>query len=133
MAEVVVPLRAKAGYIEVKRRDKGGRIRRAKQHMVVSEGMYSAKEMEGVMRQVAKEVGASEDQIRIDVYKKGRAPVEANPRHRGRATQFEKRRGVVQTEQPIRVRTVFTGCPSTPEEWAEHVAEFERRQAQYKE
>ena len=118
----VIPVRAKAGYIEVKRRDKGGRIRTAKQHMVASEGMHTAKEMEHVMREVAKEVGADESQIRIDTYKQGQAPIEANPRHRGFATRYERKTGVV--NPPKYEKHLFTGAPQSPEEWEAHVAAF---------
>ena len=77
-------VRAKSGYIEGKRRDKAGRIHTTKTHQVASMGMHSAKEMERVMREVAADVGASEDQIRVETYQHGESPLEANPRHRGR-------------------------------------------------
>ena len=76
-------VRAKSGYIMGKRVDKGGRIHATKTHQVASAGMHSAKEMEKVMREVAADVGASEDQIRIETYQHGESPLEANPRHRG--------------------------------------------------
>ena len=76
-------VRAKSGYILGKRRDKGGRIHDTKTHQVASMGMHSAKEMEKVMREVAIDVGASEDQIRIETYQHGESPLEVNPRHRG--------------------------------------------------
>ena len=53
----------------------------ARDHIVASQGMHSAKEMEAIMRQVADEVGADESQIRIDTFAKGKSPFEVNPRH----------------------------------------------------
>lgn len=76
-------VRAKAGWIETKRRAKGGRIVPARDHVVTSQGMHSAKEMEKEMIAIARDVGASEDQIRISTFEHGKAPIEANPRHRG--------------------------------------------------
>lgn len=77
-------VRAKSGYIAVERKDKGGNVHQEhRAHQVASMGMFSAKEMEKVMQQVAKEVGASEDQIRIETYEHGESPLEVNPRHRG--------------------------------------------------
>ena len=119
----VIPLRAKVGYIEVERYDKAGRVRKAKDHIVPSEGMHSAKEMEHLMREVARDVGADESQIRVDVYKQGRAPLEVNPRHRGMATKLERHTGTV-GPQPSHERRHWGGMPSTPEEWAAHVAAF---------
>jgi hypothetical protein len=83
MPEISPGVRAKNGYIEVKRRDKGGRVVKARDHVITSQGMFSGKEMETEMRRVAEDVGASEDQIRIETYQLGDAPIEANPRHRG--------------------------------------------------
>ena len=83
MTEIVKEVRAKSGYIEGLRMDKAGRINKTKTHQVASNGMHSAKEMESLMREVAADVGASEDKIRIETYKHGESPLEANPRHRG--------------------------------------------------
>lgn len=83
MTEIIHPVRAAYGYIETKRVDKGGRVHAAKDQLTASHGVFSAKEMEQVMREVAKDVGASEDQIRVVPYQKGQAPIESNPRHRG--------------------------------------------------
>lgn len=83
MAEISTGVRAKNGYIEVEKTDKAGRKYKGREHMVASSGMYSGKEMEKVMREVAADVGASEDQIRIETYQSGEAPIEVNPRHRG--------------------------------------------------
>jgi hypothetical protein len=81
--EIVKEARAKNGYLMTKRRRKDGSVVAAKDHMVASQGMFSAKEMEREMRHVADDVGASYDQIRIETYQHGEAPIEANPRHRG--------------------------------------------------
>lgn len=83
--EIIKETRAKKGYIEVQRQSKYGQNKptNVKQHIVVSEGMLSSKEMERVMRDVAADAGVSEDQIRIETYQHGEAPIEANPRHRG--------------------------------------------------
>lgn len=91
--EIIKPTRAKSGYIEVERKDKYGnrRPQKVRQHIVVGGGMFSGKEMEHQMREVAQELGVSEDQIRVDTYKNGEAPIETNPRHRGFNQRFEKR------------------------------------------
>lgn len=89
--ELVKETRAKVGYIESERKRKDGSIVRTRQHVVPSEGMHSTKEMEKVMRDVAKDVGASESQIHIESYAHGDAPIEANPRHRGRQPSLERR------------------------------------------
>lgn len=83
MPEISPGVRAKSGYIEVKRKRKDGKVVKTRQHQVASQGMFSAKEMEKVMQDVAKDAGVSEDQIRIETYQHGKAPIEANPRHRG--------------------------------------------------
>lgn len=83
MTEISMGVRAKVGYIETRRKDKTGRVVKARDHVVSSQGMFSAKEIEKEMQQVAKEVGASEDQIRIETYRHGDSPLEVNPRHRG--------------------------------------------------
>ena len=75
-------VRAKAGWIETTRTDKAGRTVKARDHVVVSAGTMTGKEMEKAMRDVAREVGANESQIRLSTYAKGESPVDANPRHR---------------------------------------------------
>ena len=83
MPEIVAnPVRAQSGWIETTRKDKAGRTVKARDHVVVSNGMYSANEMEKAMRDVAHEVGADESAIRIKTYSKGESPLEVNPRHR---------------------------------------------------
>lgn len=93
MPEISPGVRARSGYIETKRVDKGGRVHKAKTHQVVSQGMFSAKEMEKEMQRIAADVGASEDQIRIETYRNGEAPIESNPRHRGLGQQKMEFRG----------------------------------------
>ena len=86
MTELITEqVRAKAGYIATTRKDKAGRTVPAKDHMVVSAGMMTGKEMEKAMRDVARSVGADESQIRIETYAHGQSPIEANPRHRSGA------------------------------------------------
>lgn len=80
MVEVVKGTRAERGYIAIKRKNKYGKEVPAQDHAVVSNGMFSTKEMERVMQDVAQEVGASEDQIRIEAYPDGKAPIIGNPR-----------------------------------------------------
>lgn len=94
--ELVKETRAKVGYIEGQRVRKDGSIVRTKQQIVASEGMHSTKEMEQVMIQVAKDVGAPEDAIRIESYAHGAAPIEANPRHRGRQPSLTRRSDSIQ-------------------------------------
>lgn len=91
--EIIKPTRAKAGYIEVERKDKYGnrKPQKVKQHIVVGGGMFSGKEMERTMRDVAEDLGVSEDQIRVQTYKDGEAPMESNPRHRGMGQNYNKR------------------------------------------
>lgn len=91
MTELITsPVRAKAGYIEGTRVDKSGRVVKTRDHAVPSKGLYSGKEMEKVMRDVARDVGADESQIRIETYAKGEAPIEANPIHRGGPKRWER-------------------------------------------
>ena len=91
MTELIKPTRAKVGYIETRRLNKGGKVVKARDHVLTSQGMHSAKEMEKEMIKIAKDVGASEDQIRIETFKNGEAPIESNPRHRGLTQKMEFR------------------------------------------
>ena len=84
MPEVIHPTRAKSGWIETTREDKSGRKVKARDHMLASQGMLTTKEMEKEMMQVADDVGATYDQIRVEYYQNGDAPIDANPMHRGR-------------------------------------------------
>lgn len=70
--------RAKRGWIETPN---------GRDHMVASEGMFSTKEMEREMSNIAEEVGADKSQIRIEYYNHGDAPIGANPAHRGHAAK----------------------------------------------
>lgn len=130
--EIINPVRAKSGYIEVERHDKYGKRKpqKTRQHITLGAGMFSGKEMEKVMQETAKDLGVSEDAIHIETYKKGEAPIEANPRHRGLGHNWDKpvneATHVPRATKEIRVRTVFSGWePPTPEE----LEEFERRKA----
>lgn len=135
----IVPVRARRGYIETKRYRKDGAVVKAKQHVVGGMGgVYSAKEMEKEMQRVAAEVGASEDDIRIETYARGEAPVEVNPVHRGLAKRWDRpsRPTEVAPSKPFqRVRTQFTGwSPPTPEEleergWPEEAAKLRAKLA----
>lgn len=132
MAEIVVPVRAKEMYVETERVDKYGvrKPSKVRQHITLSDGMYSAKEMERMIPEVAQEYGVSEDRVKIEAYQKGEAPLEVNPRHRGIPPRMERPKTTheVKPREFQRVRRVFAGgLPQTPEEWAAHVAEFEAR------
>jgi hypothetical protein len=80
--EIIVPARAEAGYIMVEKTDKAGRRKLVKDEILPSYGAHSAKEMEREMRAAAQYNGYSEDQIRVQAYEHGEAPMTANPRHR---------------------------------------------------
>ena len=80
MTEIISGVRAKAGFIRTRRFDKAGKVVESLDHGVPSMGMFSAKEMEAVMREVPKEVGASEDSVVIETYEKDDAPMDYNPR-----------------------------------------------------
>lgn len=77
MAAKVSGLRAKRGYIVVRRRDKSGRVVQTRDHVVSGGGgVLSGKEMEREMMKVADQVGASHKDIRVEVYASGTAPIE---------------------------------------------------------
>lgn len=70
-------VRAKRGYIETKRFNKNGKPVKAQVHNVTGlGGAISGKEMERMMMDIADEHGASYDDIRIETYEHGDAPVE---------------------------------------------------------
>ena len=85
--EISTGVRAKAGYIRTKRYNKNGKVVAAKDHMMVSAGMHSAKEMEKLMLETAEATGADHTQIVVETYQNGEAPMTANPRHRGEYTR----------------------------------------------
>lgn len=127
-------VRAKSISIEVPREDKYGQRTPSKvrQHVIPSKGMFSAKEAEKVGAELAKELGVSEDTVKIETYKKGEAPLEVNPRHRGTGHHWDKRPSEateVKQKPFIKLRRVFGGCdlPKTEEEKAAYIAEFEER------
>lgn len=87
MAAAVSGLRAKRGYIKVRRFDKAGRVRVARSHVVAGAGgVFSAKEMEREMMKVADQVGASHSDIVVEAYPRGKAPIEVG---RDRPGQFK--------------------------------------------
>lgn len=89
--EISMGVRAKAGYVLVDRVGKDGKVHQAKDHVVVSDGMYSAKELEREMTRVAESEGLSADRVRIETYDKGETPPnEVNPRHRGLGQRYTR-------------------------------------------
>ena len=134
MTELIKPTRAKSVSIAVERVDAVGKRKnaRTRNHIVPLAGMMSGKEAEKMGRNMARDLGVSEDRVNVELYKNGDAPMEANPVHRGGRTRWE--RGPTSAPREItpkpfqRVRKVFSGnMPKTPAEWAQHVREFEER------
>ena len=131
-------VRAKSISIAVEREDKYGKRKPSKtrNHIVPSAGMFSADEAEKIGRDMAAELGVDESRVKIDTYRKGEAPLEVNPRHRGLGHHWDRRPSepteVVSRKPPL-VRRVFGGIfiPKTPEEVAAVEAEFEARKAAY--
>ena len=129
MTEIVKPTRAKSVSIAVDRVDKVGKRKNAKtrNHIVPLAGMTTTKEAYKIGRDMAKELGVDESRIRVETYADGKAPMEANPRHRGNAHRWEqpKEQREVAPKSFQRIRRVFSsGAPSTPEEWSAHIAAF---------
>jgi hypothetical protein len=132
----VNPVRAKKLYIEGARQDKYGNRKPAKVrlHEMPMAGTYSAKEAERLIPEMAERYGVSEDRVKLETYKRGEAPLETNPRHRGLGDRWSRPRGDTVREIPtgehsVRVRRVFQGgIPQTPEEWQAHSDEFYQRQ-----
>lgn len=88
MVEIATGARAKTGYIATKRYRKDGAVVAARDAVVPMNGMFSAKEAEKVMRDVAREHGADESQIRIETYGRAAdAPMTTDPR-RGSDTRL---------------------------------------------
>lgn len=110
--EVSMGVRAKGGYILVDRKGKDGRVHQAKDHVVFSDGMYSAKELERELVRVAESEGISPDRVRIETYDRGETPpYEVNPRHRGLGPRYSR---LPDTEREVkrpesRERTVWSG------------------------
>lgn len=134
MTEIVKPTRAKSVSIQVDRVDKVGKRKNAKtrNHIVPLAGMATTKEAYKIGRDMAKELGVDESRIRVETYADGKAPMEANPRHRGSAHRWERPSEQREVAPRVfqRIRRVFSGgMPQTPEEWAQHVADFEARKA----
>lgn len=134
MTEIIKPTRANRAWVEVERVDKGGRIHKTKNHVTVTAGSHSAKEMEKVViPEMAQEFGVSEDRIKFDTYNHDEAPMEVNPRHRGTATRWERPKEAteVKTSEFQKVRTHFNGVelPQTPEELEAYLEEWRERQS----
>ena len=131
--DILQPIRAKSVSIATERVDKYGKRRNSKtrNHIVPLHGMATAKEAEKIGRDMANELGVSDDRVIVETYKKGEAPIEANPRHRGWSTRVEQPRKQREIVAPVfqRVRNVFSfgwnPLSATPEEVAAYVAAFE--------
>lgn len=131
-------VRAKAIYMEDERTDKAGRVHKVRQHVMPMEGMYSGAEAEHEAIRMARDLGVDESKMRVETYARGKAPMEANPRHRGLPRAFENRertkqmvRHDQQDEMEVRQRHSFSmpGLPRTDEERDAVVAAFEARRA----
>lgn len=135
MPEIMKRTRAKSMWVEVEREDKYGerKPQKVKQHITISGGLHSGKEMEQLAKEQAEAYGVSEDKIHIETYKNGESPIEVNPYHRGKAHNWSKRVSeateTTVRERPQRVRTTFGGVdlPKTPEEVQRVIDEFEER------
>lgn len=131
-------VRAKSVSIAVERVDKVGKRRnaRTRNHIVPLAGMTTGDEAVKIGRDMAKELGVDESRVNVELYKKGEAPMEANPRHRGSATRWERPSDTREVKPRAfqRIRNVFTSnTPSTPAEWQAHVDEFYARRARQQE
>lgn len=124
---VTEQVRAKSVSIDMERTTAAGTKTRARGHVIPLKGMATAKEAEKMGREMAAELGVSEDRVRVETYKKGEAPLTANPRHRGNeGTRWSRptKQTEVKPREFQKVRRVFGGwSPPT----AEELAEFEAR------
>lgn len=132
-------VRAKSIAVKVPREDKYGERNpsEVRQHIIPSKGMFSAKEAEKIGMELAKELGVSDDSVVVETYKKGEAPMEVNPRHRGLGHHWDKRPSEPrEVKQKVfqKVRTVFAGIdlPKTEEERQALIEEFEARKRMFK-
>lgn len=134
MTEIIVPARAKSVSIAVSRVDKVGKRKNAKtrNHIVPLAGMATADEAAKIGRDMAKDLGVDESRVIVETYRKGEAPMEANPRHRGSAHRWEQPKEQREVAPKSFVRRLFTGgIPQTPSEWSAHADEFYARQQEY--
>ena len=137
MTELITEqVRAKSVSIAVNRVDKVGKRKNAKtrNHIVPLHGMASAKEAEKIGRDMANELGVSEDRVIVETYKKGQAPMESNPRHRIEVPRWNRPRQVREVvSKPFQVvRRVFSAnTPKTDAEWQAHVDAFYERQKEF--
>ena len=136
MTELITEqVRAKSVSIATERVDKYGNRKPSKtrNHIVPLHGMATAKEAERIGRDMANELGVSEDRVIVETYKKGEAPITANPRHRREVPNWNRPREQREvTPTPFqRVRNLFAlafnPLTATPEEMAAYVADFEAR------
>lgn len=133
--DITEQVRAKSVSIAVERQSKypGRKPSKTRQHTVALHGMATAKEAEQIGRELAAELAVSEDRVIIETYKKGEAPIEANPRHRTHGyhsyNKLPSKPTEVKRKPFIRDRRVWGGCslPQTEEEKAAYIAEFEAR------
>ena len=134
MTELITDkVRAKSVSIQVPRVDKVGKRKnaRTRNHIVPLAGMMTGDEAVRLGNDMAKELGVDESRVNVELYKKGEAPMEANPRHRGGHHRWGRptEQREVKPKPFNRIRRVFAGgMPQTPAEWAAHVEEFYRRQ-----
>ena len=136
MTELITDkVRAKSVSIQVPRVDKVGKRKnaRTRNHIVPLAGMMTGDEAVRLGNSMAKELGVDESRVNVELYKKGEAPMSANPRHRGsQVPRWEQPKEQREVAPRVfqRIRRVFSGgLPQTPEEWAQHVADFEARKA----
>lgn len=135
MELITEQVRAKSIYMDVPRVDKGGRVHTVRNHIVPDVGTLTGKEAEKVALDMAAELGVDESRMHVETYAKGKAPVSANPRHRGTGHHWNRKRDgytEVTPSRPFqRVRSTFAGValPATDEERAAVLAEFEARKA----
>ena len=128
-------VRAKSIYMDQQRVDKMGRTHTVRNHIVPDVGTLSGKEAEKIAIDMATELGVDESRMHVETYAKGKAPVSANPRHRGTGHHWNRKRDGYTEVTPARpfqrVRTAFAGCdlPTNDEERAALVAAFEARKA----
>lgn len=88
-------VRARSGRLLVRKHDKAGRAYIGQDECVVSQGMFSAREMEKQLMEAADESDADVVDAQIDVYGSRETPgFESNPRRSERThTQFGGFRG----------------------------------------
>lgn len=71
--------RARSGRLRVKKRDKAGREYLGQNEVIVSAGMYSAREMERELQRAADESGEPVVDLEVDAYSSGEVPLIETP------------------------------------------------------